>query len=62
MDKRKPGRPRVYPFATMKVGDEQIVARPRDRVGPAACMFAKKTGWKFMCKTNGKGTRVWRIK
>lgn len=63
MAKAKRGRPPRYPFGTMKVGDEHIIAAPAGKVGAAACMFAKTGGrnWKFMCRTNGKGTRVWRI-
>lgn len=62
MSKPARGRPPTYPFGEMKVGDERTVSAPQTRVGPAACAFARGRGWKFMCRTNGQGTRVWRIK
>lgn len=55
------GKPATYPFATMKVGDSFFTRAPVNRVGPAARQFGKRHGWKFQCRTEGRGARVWRI-
>lgn len=63
MTVRKQGRPAIYPFGVMKVGDERHIEGDILTISPAACMFAKRRGggMKFMCKTQGSAVRIWRI-
>ncbi len=58
------GRPRVYPFPQMKVGDSFYVngGKTTGAVSAAACYHAKNRGGKFAVREEGKGVRCWRIK
>lgn len=53
------GRPSLYPWRTLKVGESFLVNQPKFMVGNANTRHAPK---KFVTKKEGKGTRVWRIK
>jgi hypothetical protein len=59
------GRPSLYPFADMRVGDSFFISTPKRRkqVASAAANFARERGWKFSVLTMPDKTyRCWRIK
>ena len=51
----------VYPFASMAVGESILVEHGKsESVVRAAQGFAKRhRGWKFTCRKDGGGMRVW---
>jgi hypothetical protein len=56
------GRPAIYPFAVLEVGDSffsdnQGVANVRS----AACAFARNHKVRFIVRKEGEGARCWRI-
>lgn len=63
-----------YPFEEMKVGDSFWVGGETMCTRGAVTDFAKRSGWKFVCRAQtkdgkpnagqggGRGTRVWRVK
>jgi len=55
------GRPAIYPWDGMDVGDSFFVAgkTSQNLVAPAAFQ-AKSRGWKFTTRTQDGGVRVWR--
>lgn len=58
----KLGRPTVYPFPQMEVGDSFLV--PFEKVASAracASYHAKKTKRKFTVKENKNTARIWRV-
>lgn len=67
----KRGRPRMYPFAEMEIGDsclfEKFLDEPRKavmRASATAGMWVKhnKSDRKFTCRTVENGIRIFRIK
>lgn len=54
------GPPPKYPFADLKVGQSFATKVPRERVGPAAAMYARRNGGKFAVRKDGETLRVWR--
>ena len=59
-DKSGRGRPRVYPFGEMEVGDSIFTESKGAR--NAAGHYAKYHGKKFATRTENNGVRIWRIK
>lgn len=57
------GRPAVYPFHKMAVGDSfSVPLESRNKATGAASLYAKTNGGKFSSKTMGdKTVRIWRI-
>lgn len=57
------GRPRIYPWDKMSVGDSFFVADQNDKgkVAVAASIYGKKHGLRLSLKNEGDGFRVWRI-
>lgn len=64
MASHKNGRPASYPWREMQVGDSILI--PAERTHPKhaskrAYAASKRTGYKFTCRTQEDGVRVWRI-
>ncbi len=56
------GRPSIYPFATMDVGDSFFLdGKAVASISPVAASHGQKYGKKFTCRTVEGGVRVWRI-
>ncbi len=55
------GKPAIYPFAEMAVGDSFFTRSPVAKVGPTARGYGKRHNMQFTCRTEGRGARVWRI-
>jgi hypothetical protein len=56
------GRPPVYPFLQMEIGDSFFVANvSRVRIGNAATSAGKTLGRTFKTRTVEGGARVWRV-
>lgn len=60
----KNGRPEVYPWRKLEVGDSFFV--PEERTAPKhiekrAYEAAKRTGRKFTCRRQDGGVRIWRV-
>ena len=57
---RKKGRPRVWPFYDMKVGDRTTVSSPLDhqKARVSACQASRRTGAKFKSRTRDDGVLV----
>lgn len=52
-----------YPFAKMKIGDSfGFPANMATKIGINAYYYSKQTNEKFKIKTQGKKSRIWRIK
>lgn len=56
------GRPPIYPFGEMVVGDTRLIPGRAERVRPAAGMFARERGWKFKTQAEGPSTLVERVR
>lgn len=57
-----PGRPPLYPFAVMEIGDSFFAAgKTLNSVSACASIYKKSYGKKFSCKSYPDGIRVWRI-
>lgn len=65
------GRPRLYPWEQLAVGDSFLVAceegdkrKTLHRARNAAAMFAKRRGldWRFSFRQVEGGIRIWRMK
>lgn len=54
----------IYPLAKMKVGDSFFVMKKINTVASSCSLFIKYKNpkWKFTCRKEKDGTRVWRIK
>ena len=59
---KKSGKPSLYPFADMDVGDSFFVAKPKNTMAAAAYANGKKHGKTFNAIEVEGGTRVWRTK
>lgn len=59
-----PGRPRMYPWDDMKVGDSFFVPSIRSSANIASSkgIAMKRTGFAFSTRSVEGGVRVWRIK
>lgn len=57
-----PGRPRIYPFSTMQVGDS--FALPADRANvvrfSASQWKRRHPGWDYTSRVDGGVIRIWR--
>ena len=58
------GRPRIYPFGDMSVGDSILIGPELNAAGArgAAKSYGYKHGQKFATKKEGDSMRIWRIK
>jgi hypothetical protein len=57
------GRPAVYPFDKMKVGDSFRLDNTHIcKISASKAYWAKKLKRKFTARTEGGGVRVWRTK
>lgn len=62
MPAKSTGRPSIYPFKNMEVGDSFYVAGRSPRLMGGAITGAKKSnGFDFVSRAEGEGTRIWRI-
>ena len=53
---------RVYPYAEMEVNDSFLVTDAKmQTVCNANYRAYKRLGWKFICRKEGEGIRVWRV-
>lgn len=61
--KKTGGRPPLYPFAQMSVGESFVVKGKQKgiRLQSAASAYARRHGGKFTTLTSEEGTRCWRI-
>lgn len=59
----KQGRPPVYPWASMEVGDSFLAeGKAIGRMSPVAhARAANHPGEKYACRTVDGGVRVWRV-
>lgn len=57
------GRPRIYPFAEMEIGDSFLLpTAEKDRVGQAAKAWkARHGGWNYRTRVLDEGIRIWRV-
>lgn len=55
-----PGRPRIYPWEHMSVGDSFFVPNRTSR-NFAVSQTIKASGMRFAVRTRDNGVRVWRI-
>lgn len=54
------GRPRVYPFPEMNIGDSFFT--PNKIAYASASGFKKKNrGWDYTGRQEGDGVRIWRV-
>lgn len=54
-----------YPWQSMRVGDSfAVMGISTHKLGNAARVWVRyhDNGWKFAARTEGQGTRIWRIK
>lgn len=57
------GRPIIYPFRDMSVGDSfEFSIKKYNSATSSANHASKQTGYKFSFRSDGKRVRVWRIK
>ena len=57
------GRPRLYPFPAMKVGDSFLVGRDKAySAARAAYNYGVKTRRRFSAARVDGGARIWRVK
>lgn len=58
------GRPVVYPYKTMDVGDSFFVygQKPGGGAYQAVKIYGKKTGKSFVGRTVDGGVRIWRVR
>jgi hypothetical protein len=61
----KPGRPPIYPFEQMAVGDSFLIHNPTTKkarsVRNAAFSYGKNHSYRFSASNASNGLRVWRI-
>jgi len=62
ISKKASGRPIVYPFHKMDVGDSFFCEVKRSTLAPSAAAAGKRLNAKFSVRAEGKGFRVWRVK
>lgn len=55
------GRPRIYPFPDMRVGDSFEVEGSSHQISAAARHYSRKTGRKFVTRSGNNRTRCWRV-
>jgi hypothetical protein len=55
------GRPPVYPFLQMEIGDSFFAANVSRGIGNAATSAGKTLGRTFKTRTVEGGVRVWRV-
>lgn len=55
------GRPAVYPFATMEVGDSFLYRGGMTTGCTAASVNGKRLGRKFVTRKTPDGIRIWRV-
>lgn len=64
LPKNSAGRPTVYPFANMSIGDTFMVRNKRLRHSVAAAAYSygrRHKGFKFALRAEGDGFRVYRV-
>lgn len=58
MNKAKGGRPRIWPFADMRVGDRIIVTGRHSRICDAVRYVRRSRGWSLRQRKCGVGVEV----
>jgi hypothetical protein len=59
---KKVGKPSLYPFEQMEVGDSFFIAKPKNTMSAATYAYGKKAGKKFTVVEVEGGSRIWRTK
>lgn len=58
----KRGGNRKYPWGDMQIGDSFLAKKAKlGTISSVAYRAAKRLGFKFSCRTENNGVRVWRI-
>ncbi len=61
--KERRGRPKIYPWESMEVGDSLLIPNMNSRrFGGRKTAVERRTGFKFATRTEGTGMRVWRVR
>ena len=72
VDRNNAGRPMLYPFPRMEVGDSVLIDTPTDimrdkhhylrsKAAAAANKYGARSGKKFASRREGEFFRIWRI-
>lgn len=55
------GRPALFPFEDMEIGDSFLTGGKQKTISSAASYWAKKLGTTYATRKTSKGYRVWRV-